>query len=158
MNLKTIILIILLVASPAMAKDVDLEWDHSCVNATGFHVYRSQGSAHWPELLGSVDCPTTEFTDLNVPYGDLSWIVTAYGNGGESSPSNEVEFAYYYGIILNDKDASGRLLYRGENPNRTAATSETTWTITKYFYDETGFLYKMETRVNMSWTNRATGW
>ena len=154
-SLKAILILILL-ASPALAKDVDLEWDHDCVNATGFHVYRSQGSAHWPELVGSVDCPDTEFTDLDVPYGDLSWVVTAYGTE-ESNASNEVELAYYYALVKFDYDASGRIIYKGENDDISAATSDTDWVITKFYYNAQGMVSEMRVRT-ASWDDRATGW
>ena len=155
-SLKAILILILL-ASPALAKDVDLEWDHDCVNATGFHVYRSQGSSHWPELVGSVDCPTTEFTDLDVPYGELSWVVTAYGTE-ESNASNEVELAYYYALVRFYYNAtSGRLEYKGENASITATDAQTDWVITKFYYNAQGMVTEMRVRTT-SWDARATGW
>ena len=137
-------------------KDVSLKWDHDGV-CTEYRIYRGQGSGHWPELVGTVDCPTTEFTDLDVPYGDLSWVVTAYWNDLESNASNEFELVYYYALVLFDYDANNRVIYKGENDDIAALEGDTDWVITKYYYNAGGMVISMRVRTT-SWTNRATGW
>jgi len=159
--MKKLVLILgfLLFASNVMAKNVILEWDHDG-ECEEYRIYRSQGSNHWPELVGTVDCPTTEFTDENVPHGDLSWVVTAYDSGyekPESRASNETELAYYYALVKFDYDGSGRVVYKGENDDIDALTSDTDWVITKYYYDGNGRITDMRVRTT-SWDNRATGW
>ena len=145
-----------LFALTAWAKDVPLQWDHAC-DVTGFHIYRSQGSADWPELVGTVQCPTLTFTDTNVPYGDLSWVVTAYNDTAESNASNEEFLAYYYPLTIFDYDASGRLIYKGENSDINAAESDTDWQVSKYYYNASGAISQIRVRTT-SWTDRATGW
>ena len=156
MNLKPIILAILLIASPAIAKDITLEWDYDGT-CEEFRVYRSQGTAHWPEMVGTVDYPTTEFTDVDIPHGDLSYIVTAHDGEQESNASNEVELAYYYALVKYDYDVDGRILYRGENADIDALDSDTDWVITRFYYNAWGMITEMRVRTT-SWTNRATGW
>lgn len=154
--MKKLIIFILLLSLSAYAKDVPLEWDHAC-DVTGFRVYRSQGSSDWPELVGTVQCPAKTFTDVDVPHGDLRWIVTAYENDKESNASNEVELAYYYALTKFDYDASGRILYRGQHQAINASENDTNWIVTKYYYDANGSLIEMRVRTT-SWTDRATGW
>jgi len=153
---KLITILCCLFAFNVYAKDVELQWTHPC-DVTGFHVYRSQGSAHWPELVGSVDCPLLTFTDTDVPHGDLSWVVTAYDATDESVASNEVLLAYYYARVVFDYDASGRMLYKGENQDIAAAGTDTDWVVTKYYYNASGMVEEMRTRT-MAWDSRTTGW
>ena len=153
---SSITLLILLIPSICFALDVPLQWDHAC-DCTGFRIYRSQGSADWPELVGTVQCPTKTFTDTDVPHGDLGYVVTAYNDVAESSASNAIELAYYYALTRMDYDATGRLIYRGENDDIAANDSDTDWVITKYYYSASGSLIEMRVRVT-SWTDRATGW
>jgi len=155
---KLILIPLLFLTLNVFAKDVTLEWDHD-EYCDEYRIYRSQGSAHWPELVGTVDCPTKTFTDTDVPHGYLEWIVTASYNDPEkeSSASNAVELAYYYALVKMDYDGSGRLLYRGENDDINASDSDTDWVITRYYYDGSGRLTEMKVRTT-SWTNRATGW
>lgn len=157
MNMKKLItiLILLFAVGFVQAKDVSLQWDHDC-DATGFHVYRSQGSKHWPELVGTVSCPDRTFTDTDIPNGSLSWIVTAYNEENESTASNEIELAYYYARTLFDYDANGMILYRGENDDISALTSDDDWVVSKYYYTN-GSLTEIRVRT-MSWDSRTTGW
>jgi hypothetical protein len=154
---KLILIFCLLLAFTVQAKDVPLAWDHDC-DVTGFHIYRSQGASHWPELVGTVQCPTLTFTDADVPRGSLSWVVTAYDDN-ESGPSNEVALAYYYARIVYDHDTTtGRILYKGENADIAAAGTDTDWVVSKYYYNvETGSLTEIRVRT-MAWDSRTTGW
>ena len=152
-----IILLSLLIALPVYAKDVTLAWDAYTDSCNEIRIYRSQGSADWPELRGAIDCSLTQFIDTDVPYGNLSWIVTACDENGESNASNAVELAYYYAYTKFDYDANGRILYRGENADIDALDSDTDWVITKYYYDANGMVLEMRVRVT-SWTDRASGW
>ena len=149
------ILLILLLASQAWGLDIPLAWDHDGV-CTEYRIYRSQGSVDYPERVGTVSCPTTTFTDLNVPHGDLAYIVTAY-NGEESNASNEVMLAYYYAITKYDTDSNGRILYMGQNQDINADYGDTDWVISKYYYSESGSMVMILVRTT-SWTNRAAGW
>ena len=153
--MKTILLILLL-ASQAYAKDVTLEWDEYVGTCTTINIYRSQDSADWPELRGTVGCSSTQFVDTDVPHGLLSWIITANDGSLESNASNEVELAYYYALIRYDYDANHRILYKSENASITATDVQTDWVVTKYYYVD-GFVTEMRVRTT-SYTDRATGW
>ena len=155
--MKRYLLIILLIASSALAKDITLQWDAYTDPCQEIRVYRSQGSADWPELRGAIDCSLTQFIDTSVPNGDLSWIITAWDGTKESNASNEVWYAYYYALVRFDYDANQRIIYKGENQDIAAADGDTDWTITKYYYDANGMVLEMRVRVT-SWTDRASGW
>ena len=141
--------------SLSFARDVTLAWDHPG-GCTEFRVYRSQGAAHWPERVGTVPCSVLQFTDLDVPNGQLSYVVTAW-DGIESNASNEVLLAYYYALVKFDYDSNGRILYKGENQDLLANDSDTDWVVTKYYYDAGGMVSEMRVRTT-SWTDRALGW
>lgn len=153
--MKKLILIILLIASIASAKDITLAWDYDGT-CSEFRIYRSEGSGHWPNRVGTVAYPTTQFIDIDVPNGDISYIVTAFDEV-ESNASNEVTLAFYYAYTKYDYDASGRIIYKGENQDLNAADSDTDWVISKYYYDANGSLIQILVRTT-SWTDRATGW
>lgn len=153
--MKKLILILLLAFSTASAKDVTLAWDYAdpCDEV---RIYRSQGSSDYPERVGTVGYPTAQFVDLDVPNGELSYIVTAF-DGVESNASNSVELAYYYAFTIYDYDVNGRILYRGENQDLNAAESDTDWVISRYYYNASGSLIQILVRTT-SWTDRTTGW
>ena len=153
--MKTLLTLICLIAFSAQAKDIPLAWDHNG-ECQEYRIYRSQGSSDYPERVGTVNCPTTTFTDLNVPNGTLSYIVTAFDEV-ESNASNEVELAYYYARTEYDYDASGRLIYIGENQDINAAHSDTDWVVTKIYYNANGSVSLRLVRTT-SWTDRANGW
>ena len=153
---KLISLILILFAVQVYAKDITLAWDYDG-ECTEFRIYRSEdGGAFWPNRVGTVSCETFQFTDLNVPNGELAYVVTAFEDV-ESNASNEVLYAYYYALVKFDYDASGRIIYKGENQDISADDSDTDWVITKYYYDTNGMVIEMRVRTT-SWTDRATGW
>ncbi len=153
-----IFLLNILILSNVFAYDVVLEWEHDGNNCIEYRVYRSQGGIGWPEQIGIVDCGIKEFIDVNIPYGNLNWIVTTYYDNLESNTSNETEFAYYYAKIKYDYGVNtGRLLYKGENADLNANDSDTDWIITKYYYNSNGFMIENRVR-ETSWTNRTIGW
>jgi len=150
-----IILFLLLTAYPVSAKNIDLEWTHDGA-CQSYKIYRGFKSGMWPELVGTVPCPTKQFTDVNIPSGDLYWVVTATDGDIESVASNEEFYAYYYAQTLWEYDTSGKMLYKGENANISSAESDLTWVITKYYYDGSRIIGR-KVRIT-SWTLRAVGW
>ena len=151
------IILLILLSTTAYAKDVTLEWDEYVGTCTAINIYRSQDSADWPELRGTVDCSITQFVDTDVPHGLLSWIITANSGSLESNASNEVELAYYYTLVRYDYDANHRLIYMCHNASITATDAQTDWVIIKYYYSESGFVIERRVRTT-SYTDRATGW
>ena len=142
--------------SYAYAKDITLAWDHDG-NCTEFRIYRSEGESHWPNRVGTVGCDTFEFTDIDIPCGNLSYVVTAYDGVSESNTSNEELYAYYYALVKFDYDSDGRILYKGENQDIAANEGDTDWIITNYYYNSNGMVQEMRVRTT-SWTARDTGW
>lgn len=153
---KILTLILILFACQVYAKDITLLWNHSG-ECSEFRIYRSEdGGSHWPNRVGTVPCTTFQFVDQDVPNGELSYIVTAFEDV-ESNASNEVELAYYYALVKFDYDATGRILYKGENQDIGAADSDTDWVVTRYYYNASGSLTEMRVRT-MAWSERTTGW
>jgi hypothetical protein len=154
----TIFALILLLNPSVWAKDITLAWDHDGLNCTEFRIYRGFSIDHsWPELRGTVPCTQTQFTDTNIPFGDLRWVVTSYYNEIESQASNEERYAYYYPKAKYEYDAQGHVLYKGENANYGAVETDNTWVITKYYYDVKWNVIEIRVRTT-SWTNRSSGW
>jgi YD repeat-containing protein len=153
---KFLIIFLILWCSVCFAKDITLAWDHDG-ECTEFRIYRSEGEAHWPNRVGTVPCDTLQFTDANIPAGNLGYVVTAWDGTEESNTSNEEAYAYYYALVRFDYDTSGRILYKGENQDISADDSDTDWVVTKYYYDANGMVTEMRVRTT-SWTDRATGW
>jgi hypothetical protein len=138
-------------------RDVTLEWEYPGSNPDGFKLYRGYGGGKWPVLVADVAGDLREWTDQDVPHGDLHWIVTSYTGGKESHASNEAVYAYYYATTKYDYDASGRLLYKGEHATYNASPDDANWVVSKYYYDASGMVSEIRVRTT-SWTNRATGW
>jgi hypothetical protein len=135
------------------AKDVSLSWDHPG-DCQVFRIYRGYTSGDWPELVGTVACPTTEFTDTDVPNGELQWVVTAVY---ETVPSNATVYAYYYAVTKYEYGTDSLILYKGENTNPAASDSDMDWQITKYYYTENMMISEIRVR-QTSWEYRAIGW
>jgi len=153
---KKLILFILLFASPALA--FTLEWEHDCVDAIGFNLYRNEA------IIATVLCPETSAT-----LGELNpgkYFVVAYNDTGESPPSgplwlsdasNTISLtAYSYNSTKYDYNSSGLIIYKGEHTAQDALDSDTEWTITKYYYTN-NVVVGIRVRTT-SWTDRAVGW
>ena len=57
---------------------------------------------------------------------------------------------------LFDYDANGNVSYVGKNTDFNAATSDNTWTITKFWYDVNGNVTQTKTQSNVAWDDRAS--
>jgi YD repeat-containing protein len=152
------IILLWLLCTPCYALNIPLAWNHDG-NCTSFKIYRGfEGETGYPVLVGTVPCTEPyEFTDMDVPYGDLRWIVTAIKDDLESRPSNEATYAYYYPRVKYEFDTSGKILYKGENAVYAATDEDTTWVITKYYYDDQGRIIEIRVKEG-AWTNRDQGW
>jgi len=158
-NIIRYLLGIILLSTSCYAKDIKLAWDHDG-NCDSFKIYRGfEGETGHPALVGTVLCSVTPhtFTDVDVPYGNLTWVVTSVKGGLESVASNEATFAYYYPRVKYDFDAEGNIIYKGENAVYAASDEETTWVITRYYYDGRGLVIEIKVKTG-SWANRTQGW
>ena len=145
MMLRILLIFLFLVSNVSAAT---IAWDHDCANATGFYAYNDG------KLEVSVDCPATQVDVLNPG----EYVVTAFNDHGQSTPSNSVLVATYYYDDTRYEYSDGRILYQGENVNMGAATSDPSWTVKKYTYDANGYIIRIQIQENIAWDDRATGW
>jgi hypothetical protein len=149
--------ILFLIVGQCYAKDINLTWEHDG-DCTEYRIYRGEANqTGWPTLVGTVPCTVRRFADVDVPRGDLHWIATSYWDGLESNPSNEEFYAFYYPRVKYENDDRGHILFKGENANYAAVDDDTTWVITKYYYDLKWLIVEIRVREG-SWTNRVQGW
>jgi len=77
-----------LTAAVVSCEQIDLRWKHISQDKKGFYVYRKTGSY---SKIAVLDSETTSYSDSSLSSETTYWYkVTAYGEGGESGPSNEV--------------------------------------------------------------------
>ncbi len=76
-----------LTAPAATNQNPTLTWDN-VASATSYNIYRNGTE------IGSVNSPTTTYTDTTAPQGSNSYYVTAVNSAGESAPSNTISVVY----------------------------------------------------------------
>ena len=78
-----------LTATVISSEQIDLAWKHISQNEEDFYVYRKSNGSY--SKIASLDPETLSYSDSPLDPETTYWYkVTAYGEGGESSSSNEV--------------------------------------------------------------------
>ena len=122
-----------------------MTWDYDCYGEIEFKLYRGDVEGQRTDKVGIKDLPPGYY-EVTANDGDL-----------ESEPSDPILLTYYYNAIKYEYDANGRVKYKGEHTAQDAAESDTTWTIIKFYYNESGRIIGKRIRTT-SWTLRDVGW
>jgi hypothetical protein len=83
---------LLLLPNPAPAQ-ISLAWDANPEPVSGYMIYYGVSPGSYPVQINAGQVTQYRFNGLT-PGNTYYFVVTAYNNGGESSPSNEVSWTY----------------------------------------------------------------
>ena len=100
---NAVLLALLLLATPAWALEIKLQWADNSTNEDGFAVERRLDSDAWLEI-GKTAANITAFSDPAPVAGRKhAYRILAFNAGGKSVPSNEAVIQYFaaYPIVLN---------------------------------------------------------